>query len=394
MLFKTIYTILMMKTLYYDYFIKKYQNDSIAKLTSLCIFLAQQQTMIVIKNEYSRRKLNNGGMEMQNNPSITSSEIGVLWMTYQQKTMIISMLEYLINKAEDPKAKDIMTDLYKETKPYCEKIRKIYEKEKLPVPVGFNSEDVNPEAPKLFDNGFDIMFIRLIKEISMGMHTLNLTMAYRSDIMQLFREMTIITQKYYDRCTSYLLEKGLLPRAPYVAVEEGVEFVNEKSYLSGSNLFNEKRALNTVEIAHLFHAIETNLIGMQVINGFSQCAKEKETSQYFAKGGELAKEIATSLGDIILKNDTQLPGLSGGNVTTSTIAPFSDKIMMYCISLFCSFSLGGNSLGTAFSLRNDLPAKFSIVMKDVFEYAHEGAKLMIKYGWMEEPPQSSKIKTK
>lgn len=144
----------------------------------------------------------------------------------------------------------------------------------------------------------------------------------------------------------------------------------------------------------MYHAVETNLIGMQVINGFSQCAKEKEISQYFAKGGELAKEIATSLGDIILKNDTQLPGLSGGNVTTSTVAPFSDKIMMYCISLFCSFSLGGNSLGTAFSLRNDLPVKFSIVMKDVFEYAHEGAKLMIKYGWMEEPPQTSKIKTK
>lgn len=81
-------------------------------------------------------------------------------------------------------------------------------------------------------------------------------------------------------------------------------------------------------------------------------------------------------------------------MTTSTVAPFSDKIMMYCISLFCSFSLGGNSLGTAFSLRNDLPVKFSIVMKDVFEYAHEGAKLMIKYGWMEEPPQTSKIKTK
>ena len=118
----------MMKTLYYDYFIKKYQNDSIAKLTSLCIFLAQKQTMIVIKNEYSRRKLNNGGLEMQNNPSITSSEIGVLWMTYQQKTMIISMLEYLINKAEDPKAKNLMTDLYKETKPYCEKIRKITKK--------------------------------------------------------------------------------------------------------------------------------------------------------------------------------------------------------------------------------------------------------------------------
>jgi hypothetical protein len=64
--------------------------------------------------------------------------------------------------------------------------------------------------------------------------------------------------------------------------------------------------------------------------------------------------------------------------------------MMHCISLFCSFSLGGNSIGTAFSLRNDLPLKFAAYMKDIFEYAHEGEKIMIQNGWMEEPPQAIK----
>ncbi|MGM0904498.1 MAG: DUF3231 family protein [Bacillota bacterium] len=46
----------------------------------------------------------------------------------------------------------------------------------------------------------------------------------------------------------------------------------------------------------------------------------------------------------------------------------------------------------AFSLRNDLPAKLSIFMKDIFEYAHEGAKIMINNGWMEEPLQTLKHK--
>jgi hypothetical protein len=69
------------------------------------------------------------------------------------------------------------------------------------------------------------------------------------------------------------------------------------------------------------------------------------------------------------------------------VAPFSDKLMLYCTSLFCSFSLGSNSLGTAFSLRNDLPVKMTIFTKDVFDYAHKGAKIMVKNGWMEEPPQ-------
>ncbi|WP_246944180.1 DUF3231 family protein [Bacillus pinisoli] len=325
-------------------------------------------------------------------PSISSSEIGILWITYQQKTMLLRMLDYFIEKAEDNEAREIMVSLCHEIDPYAEKIKKIFQEEGVAVPVGFTTEDVNKEVPKLYDNGFDIMFLRLIKEISMGMHTLNLTMAYRADITALFRELTIITQKCYDECTQYLLKKGLLTRSPYVSTMPSVEFVKSGSYLGGFNPLNEKRSLNTVEIAHLYHAIESNVIGMNMIFGFAQCATEKEASKFFTKGGELAKSIVKELMEIFLKDHIQIPTTAGGNITTSKQSPFSDKIMMYCVSLFCSFSLGGNSLGTSFSLRNDLPAKLSIMMKDIFEYAHEGAKIMIKHGWMEEPPQTNERK--
>ncbi|WP_341864771.1 DUF3231 family protein [Halobacillus dabanensis] len=151
-----------------------------------------------------------------------------------------------------------------------------------------------------------------------------------------------------------------------------------------------KRALNTVELAHLHHSIESNVTGMQMIFGFAQSAENKVAADYFYKGGELAKGIIKEMSEIYLQNDLQVPATAGGNVTTSKIPPFSDKMMMYCVSLFCSFSLGGNSLGTAFSLRNDLPTKLSVFMKDIFEFAHEGAKIMIGQGWMEEPPQTIK----
>jgi Protein of unknown function (DUF3231) len=170
---------------------------------------------------------------MPENPSIASSEIGGLWNTYQQKTMIIRMLEYLIEKADDIQAKEIMTNLYKEVNPYPEKIKAIFEKEGVAIPIGFTGEDVRKDVPPFYDNGFDIMFVRLVKEISMGMHTLNLTMAYRKDITMLFRELTIITQKYYDICTQYLLEKGLIPRSPYVSTPESVAFVRGTGYFGG-----------------------------------------------------------------------------------------------------------------------------------------------------------------
>ncbi|AZU64727.1 hypothetical protein CHR53_27805 [Neobacillus mesonae] len=63
------------------------------------------------------------------------------------------------------------------------------------------------------------------------------------------------------------------------------------------------------------------------------------------------------LSEILLKNNIQIPATAGGNRTTSKLSHFSDKIMMYCVSLFCSFSLGGNSLGTSIKIgqRSELP---------------------------------------
>jgi len=327
---------------------------------------------------------------MPDTPSMTSSEIGTVWITYQQKSMLYNMLDYFINKADDHEAREIMSSLKEDIQPVIAQMDSMFNAEGIPIPIGFVPQDVNKDAPKLYDNGFDIMFVRLIKEISSGMHTLNLTMVYREDIILLFRDLTKMTQKYYDDCTKYLLKKGLLPRAPYVTIEKSIEFVKANNYLDGAKLFSKKRPLNAVEIAHIYHGIESNVTGMQMIFGFAQVAKEKEAKKYFNKGGELAKSIIKDMSEVLLQNNIHVPATAGGNITDSRVPPFSDKIMMYCISLFCSFSLGGNSIGTAFSLRNDLPLKFAAYMKDIFEYAHEGAKLMIQNGWMEEPPQTIK----
>jgi hypothetical protein len=115
---------------------------------------------------------------------------------------------------------------------------------------------------------------------------------------------------------------------------------------------------------------------------------DSEIKAYFNRGKELAQNFITEFSNILMESNLPTPVSSGGSVTRSTEPAFSDKLMMYCVSLLCSFSLGVKALGTAFSLRNDLSTKVMISGKDVFEYAHEGAKLMLKNGWLEEPPQA------
>jgi hypothetical protein len=39
---------------------------------------------------------------------ISASEVGTLWLTYQEKTLILRVLEYFIKNADDQQAKNIM----------------------------------------------------------------------------------------------------------------------------------------------------------------------------------------------------------------------------------------------------------------------------------------------
>ncbi|PAF18458.1 hypothetical protein CHH61_23675, partial [Shouchella clausii] len=94
---------------------------------------------------------------------------------------------------------------------------------------------------------------------------------------------------------------------------------------------------------------------------FAQCAQNKEAKKYFLKGKELAKKQIKMMEEILLEGDVQFSATSGVTVTTSTVPPFSDKLMMHCIYILNGFSLVGSGTGAFFSLRNDIAMKSMIL---------------------------------
>ncbi|MEW8971016.1 MAG: DUF3231 family protein [Mesobacillus sp.] len=318
---------------------------------------------------------------------ISSSEVGTLWQTYQEKTLIMRFLEYFIQKADDQESRNLLGGLWQELNFYVKEMEKVFDEQGMVKPVGFTSDDVNIEAPKLYDNGFDIMFIRVLKQVSMGLYTLNMNMAYNNKVMAIYEGLTTITQKIYKLATNYLLEKGILSLPPKVAMPKKTEFIESKKYMKGMKLFGDKRVLNDLEVGILHHNLESNNIGMKLITGFAQCARNKEVKQYFLQGKELAKKQMKMMEKILEDSDITPIVSPGGTVTTSTVPPFSDKMMMHCIYILNGFGLVGAGSGAFFSLRNDLSMKSILLAKDVFFFAQEGIEIKIKNGWFEEPPQ-------
>lgn len=167
----------------------------------------------------------------------SSTELGSLWTTYHKKTMILRILEYLIEKSDDQKAKDLMSGLFEKLHPMVIELKTMLENDGAAPPIGFTKEDVNLYATKLYENGFDIMFCRILKEISMGMYVLHMTTSYREGIVTFYKQLTDLSQTYYNQFTQYLIEKDFLPRPNYTTMPNSVDYITDKSYMKGTNFF-------------------------------------------------------------------------------------------------------------------------------------------------------------
>ncbi|MCM3118848.1 DUF3231 family protein [Neobacillus sp. MER 74] len=324
-----------------------------------------------------------------NSIPLSATELGNLWQAYREKSMLLRVLEYFILKSTEDETKEILRNAYTIESKNEEKIRTIFKNADAVIPNAFNESDVNKNAPQLFDDNYAIMYVRTMGKVLSGLYTLHEGMSYRQDIRDLYMEFTTDMQHIYSKTTEHLLDKGVLPRPPIVPMPKEVDFINDISYTNGLNPFRKKRPLNTVEIGLVYQSLETNLAGMRLMNGFEQVAKESDVKKYFTRGKELAKEIVSMMSNHLLDSDIPAPSTWAGMVTDSTIPPFSDKLMMYNTSLLSNFGLGSNSIGAAFSFRSDLLLNMGSIMAKTYDFAKDGGKILIKYGWLEEPPSAS-----
>ncbi|WP_404452126.1 DUF3231 family protein [Virgibacillus necropolis] len=323
------------------------------------------------------------------NIPLSSSELGNLWQAYQEKSMILHVLERFTKNSNDRETNAVMNSVKKIETRNINVIETTFRNEGVAIPVAFTGKDIDINAPRLFDDNFHLMFIRMLSKILIGLYGLHSGMSYREDVYNIYKDFTSDIQTTYNKTTQCLLKKGVLARPPGVPMPDKVEFIQNTSYTSsGLNPLKKKRVLNTVEIGLVYQALEANITGRQLMTGFAQVAENPEVKQYLQRGAKLAEKVITVMSGLLLESDLQAPSTWTGNITDSTISPFSDKVMMYITNLLSMFGMGSNAVGAGFSFRGDLPLKMGRIMVNTYDFAKDGGKILIKNGWMEEPPQA------
>ncbi len=319
---------------------------------------------------------------------LTAGEIGQLWLQYLNDSSSICLLRYFLEKAENVEIKPIIEVALELSKSHIQKITAILTEEKNVVPYGFSiKEDVDLNAPRLYSDSFVLNFINQMSKVGLTTYAGSVGTSVRSDIKAYYMDCLTETMQLYDKSTELLLSKGLFIRSPSLPNLEEVEFVEKQWFML--DVFGEKRPLIAAEVDNLFANLQRNALGVATLTGFSQVAKDKDVKQFFLKGLEVGnKHIRLFRGKL---EESKLPAPMGwdSEITNSTSHTFSDKLMMFFTSGLISLSVGYYGTAISQSPRGDISTMYNRLSLEVQMYSEDGANIMIKNGWLEQPPMAS-----
>lgn len=326
-------------------------------------------------------------MQTEHNIKLTSSEVAQLWSGYMNSSLCNCLFTYFIEIVEDTQIKALVEKGMLLSREHLQKLNTIFTNEGYPVPCGFNvKEDVNLQAPRLFSDPFILYFIHHMGEMALGFYPIGKTICSRADTQEYFSTCLHELDEYDTLATNLLLSKGLYIRSPHINPSEKVHFVKNEHFLGG--WFGRRKTLTVMEISNLVVNMQRNALGKATMIGFSQVANSKEVREFMLRGKEIAEKHINVFGQALKESDLPVPMGWETGITSSQIAPFSDKMMMFITTALIGLSIGFYATSMATSFRKDLSLHYVRLSAEIGTYAEDGAKLMIKNGWLEEPPLS------
>ncbi|MFJ8258603.1 DUF3231 family protein [Peribacillus asahii] len=320
------------------------------------------------------------------NETLTSAEMGKLWVTYTGNTMARCVLSFYLQHIDDQDIKKVVENALNLSKTIVKSIKEIFIQENFPIPIGFTDEDVNLGAPRLFSDEFYLSYLKYTGKAGMSIYSIAIPLVTREDIRDFFIKTLNSTVNLLTEVNNTLMEKGLYIKPPQIPTPEKVDFIKKQSYLNG--FLGDIRPLHALEITHLYDNIENNLASKALLIGFSQVAENEIIQEFFIRGKELTNKHIEISSQKLHKDNLPSPPLLDQLVSESTISPFSDKLMLaHKIEMF-SMKIRTAGNGASLNGRRDLGRIYAKFLADIGLYVEDGTNIMIDQGWMEQPPKA------
>lgn len=327
-------------------------------------------------------------MDDQKQIRLTSAEIAQLWAQYMNDSASICTLSYFLEKAEDTEIKPLIKFALDLSQSHIKAITSILKEEKNKLPHGFKVEaDTDVPAPRLYSDSYVLNFLHQMAKIGLTTYATSVSSSIRSDITEYYIKCIDETKELFVKSKELLLEKGLFVRPPYLPNLEEIQFVEKQGFMW--EVIGDKRPLTAMEIANLYADYQRNALGAATLTGFIQVAQSKDIKKFFIRGIEIAKKHLKTFATKLEESNLPIPTTWASDITNSTAFTFSDKLMMFYTTSLISLSIGYYGTGVSQSMRADLSVMYNRLSAEIQLYIEDGANIMIKNKWLEQPPMAA-----
>jgi len=327
-------------------------------------------------------------LETNNSIRLTAPEITSIWTQYIFDSMSICFFLYALEHIEDQEIKSLYQTALELSRKHIQETTEFMVKEKYPIPHGFKEkEDVHAIAPRLFQDPFYLNYMYIMTVQGLTGYSLSVSSAIRSDIRKFYITCVTETMMLFDQTIDAMLSKGLFVRPPVISPPDTIDFVKHQSFLTG--WFGKRRPLNVMEIGDIFFNMTKMHLHAAIKTGFSQVAQSEEVRQHIKRGLEISNKHLRVFESVFNEEKLNSPVSWQSMITNSTTPPFSDKYLLYQIQLSTQLSIGYYGYALSVNSRRDLGLHYVRLTVELMKFAEDGANIMIKNGWLEQPPTAS-----
>ncbi|WP_409294672.1 DUF3231 family protein [Peribacillus sp. SCS-26] len=317
---------------------------------------------------------------------LTAPEIAALWSQYMNDSLSKCVLLSFLGSCRDGRIREVLQFALMLSERHLEKGGGFLLNENYPLPVGFQEED-NKSAPPLFSESFMLFYIYIMSIHGMTRYAGAIGIIIREDQRRYFMECCNETMELYNKSITVLADIGLISRPPTLHNRHEVEFIKKESYME--NLFSGDRPLNVIEISGMYLNLQKTDLKAVLETGFGQTAQSKEVKAFMKRAKKLCEKHFDLLASILRDNELPAPRNYSAEVTDSTSPPFSDKLMLYHTAMLLSSAIGYFGEALSVSQRKDLSSCYTRMIAEIALLAEDGMELLIRKGWMEQPPSAA-----
>ncbi|MFP5111723.1 DUF3231 family protein [Bacillaceae bacterium C204] len=317
---------------------------------------------------------------------LTPSEISNLWNTYLINTMTVWVTRYFLANSQDDDISNMLKNAEMFSVEEVEKSKKFLEEAGYPLPDGFDEQDVDVKGQPLYSDNFMLFTKFVLAQDGCIFYSMFLTTSINSDIRQFYEYCWTNAKNIYNQCSDIMVKKGLHHPKLHVPKPERVDKVDNQSFLAG--WFSDRRPLNVQEISQLEFCFKAAENYKEFLKSFAQTSQSKELSSHFKRGSEILQKHLVIFQDILSEND--LPHLPTweSEITDLTVAPFSDRLMLFKILIFTDIISVRYGMALSIMMRRDLGLHFIRLRAELLKYGEDSLNLMIKNEYLDQLPMA------